>query len=108
MRVAQIVVTGASEYERKSQRIDAAVLAAAGHAIVPAGSAEIAHVYAPPQFPASAVRDLRVPYVASSSPEQGLFRRASEPRGVITPEVVPEAVEEGWFELTRDVLTVDG
>jgi len=62
-------------------------------------SDEIAHVYAPLQFPASAARDLRVPYAASGTPET---------RVVITPDVVPEVVEEGWFELTRDLLTVDG
>ncbi|MGZ7081319.1 MAG: hypothetical protein ACXVJT_18030, partial [Thermoanaerobaculia bacterium] len=83
MRVAQMVVRGASLYERKSQRIDAAALVAAGHEVVlieaparaPAPHFDVTHVYGPPSHVAS-----------------------GKARVVITPEVVPEAVEELWFD----------
>jgi len=94
MRVAQIVAEGASEYEKKHQRIDAANA-------VPVADADIVHVYAPPEFPASIVRGLRVPYVASGRPRQTLFRRVPDPVAVVTPENVPEAVEDVWFDLAR-------
>ena len=89
MRVAQILAEGAPEYERKHQRIDAAEA-------VPLRDAQAAHVYAPKEFPASLVRDLRVPYVASGMPKQG-WRKVAEPRIVLTHDVVPEAVEDAWF-----------
>src|SRR5512138_1118043 len=100
MRVAQIVVEGASEYERKHQRIDAS----GGLEIVGVSDSEIAHVYAPPEFPASAVRDLRVPYVASGTPRRTWLNHVSEPRLIITPENVPEAVEEIWFGVAPAIL----
>jgi len=97
MRVAQMILPGASAYEMKSQRIDAAALVEAGHEVVGVDVCEIAHLYAPAEFDASIVRDLAVPYVASGRPKRS-FRRAPEPRVVVTPEVVPEAVEEAWFD----------
>ena len=51
MKIAQIVVPGASEYERKSQRVDFAALSQAGHHVAVYSDAreprdeEIAHVY---------------------------------------------------------------
>jgi hypothetical protein len=51
MRIAQIVVPGASEYERKSQRVDFAALSQAGHHVAVYSDGrelrdeEIAHVY---------------------------------------------------------------
>jgi glycosyl transferase family 1 len=94
MRVAQIVVQGASEYERKHHRIDSADA-------VPLAEAELVHLYAPRDFPAAAVRGIRQPYVASGAPRQSFFRRVPEPSVLITPENVPEAVEAGWFENRR-------
>jgi hypothetical protein len=94
MRVAQILVEGASWYERKHHRID-------GIGAVPLGEAEIVHVYAPAEFPPSAVRNLRVPYVASGRPKQGLFKRVPEPVAVITFENAPEVVEDAWFETQK-------
>ena len=91
MRVAHIVVPGASEYERKHARIDATDAVATDEA-------ELVHLYAPQEFPASTILDLKVPYVASGVPRKRWLRRVIQPRIVITPENVPEAVEDGWFE----------
>ena len=90
MRVAHILVEGASEYERKHHRIDST-------ASVEPADAELIHLYAPLEFPPSTVSALRVPYVASGRPRQSFFRRAQQPAIVITPENVPEAVEDAWF-----------
>ena len=60
MRVAQMILPGASAYERKSQRIDAAALVEAGHEVVGVDECEIAHLYAPAEFSASVARELRV------------------------------------------------
>lgn len=91
MRVAHILVEGASEYERKHHRIDSA------DTVAPA-DADLIHLYAPSEFPAPAVQGLRVPYVASGKPRQSIFRHVTEPAAIITPENVPEAVEDAWFD----------
>jgi hypothetical protein len=91
MRVAHLLAEGASEYERKHHRIDSA------NGVEPA-DAELIHLYAPAMFPASTVRGLRVPYVASGKPRQEFLRHVEEPRVLITPDNVPEAVEDIWFE----------
>ena len=85
MKIAQIVVPGASEYERKSQRVDFAALSQAGHQVAvykdprDLRDEEVAHVYGP------APRRMRVPHVVESE------------------LALPEAVEEMyWMELTVD------
>jgi glycosyltransferase involved in cell wall biosynthesis len=76
MKIAQIVVPGASEYERKSQRIDFAALSEAQHEVAVYDDArqaagDIAHVYGRAK--------VRMPHV-------------------IDAEVaLPEAVEEHWW-----------
>src|SRR4051812_24373376 len=95
MRVAQILVEGASWYERKHHRID-------GVNAVPVDDADLVHVYAPDGFPPSTVRELRIPYVSSARPRQPLLHRVSEPARIITIENVPEAVEDAWFEKQND------
>jgi len=77
MKIAQIVVPGASEYERKSQRIDFAALSEAQHEV---------GVYADPRE----VRDADIAHVYG--------RAKVRIRHVIDAEVVlPEAVEEPWW-----------
>ena len=75
MRVAHILVEGASEYERKHHRIDSVEAVAAA-------DADLIHLYAPSEFPAAAVQGLRVPYVASGKPRQSIFRRVPEPAAI--------------------------
>jgi hypothetical protein len=97
VRVAQIVTSDASQYERKSQRIDAASLIAAGHTIVAdAREADIVHVYAGRELPPL---DFRTPFVASTGPKtrRFAFRRGAEPRAIVTPFNVPEAIETTYF-----------
>jgi len=97
VRVAQIVAPDASQYERKSQRIDAESLTAAGHTIVadPA-EADVAHVYAGRELPRI---EFRTPFVASAGRKKRRFslRGGAEPRAIVTPFNVPEAVETPYF-----------
>jgi glycosyltransferase involved in cell wall biosynthesis len=76
MKIAQIVAPGASEYERKSQRVDFAALTQAGHQVAVYQSAdvdaEIAHVY-------GKARRVRIPHVVEGELE------------------IPEAVEEHYW-----------
>lgn len=97
MRIVQIVLPGAAEFEKKSQRVDFASLSA-NHEVrvaplddVP--EADVAHVYGP--TPRS-IR-LRMPYVASSAPPQSRFSLRKPVQPAATLEIVPEAVEEIYF-----------
>jgi hypothetical protein len=98
--IAQLVLAGASEYERKSQRIDFASLPAEHDVrIGDAAGADLIHVYAP-----QAMRvDWKLPYVSNVRPQRRRFRRTAEPEHVITPlrdnadSRIPEAVEEIYF-----------
>lgn len=92
MRVAHLLAEGASEYERKHHRIDSADT-------VEPSDPELVHLYGPASFPASTVRGVRVPYVASGRPRQAFLRRVEEPRVLITPDNAPEAVEDVWFDI---------
>ncbi len=117
MRVAQIVLPGASEYERKCQRVDFAGLTALGHeAIVvdaagaAASGAAVAHVYAPRALPASLFAGFSLPYVASGAPpvSRWSFRRPAPPARIVSPlfdkgaagreTFLPEAVEDTYFD----------
>lgn len=110
MRIAQIILDGASLYERKAQRLDADALRAAGHDVVLAESgtvpaADIAHVYGPPTLPARPFFRFAIPYIASGevTPSRLWFRRAVPPRAVLSPVardgaiVLPEAVDDRYF-----------
>ena len=123
MRIVQIVLPGAGEFDKKSQRIDLASLSEKYQVVVAAihdaPQADIAHVYGP--VPHS-IR-LTMPYVASSAPARSRFsfRKPVQPaviasvlgprssvlasdgrqprtddRGART-EQLPEAVEEIYF-----------
>jgi glycosyltransferase involved in cell wall biosynthesis len=87
LRIRHIVAPDASEYERKSRRIDAAGLSEKFEVVE--GASDLVHVYGTPGR-------MTVPYVASKEPKRGLWRRP-QPRALITPFNVPEAVEESYF-----------
>jgi len=81
MKIAQIVAPGASEYERKSQRVDHAALAEAGHEVAvyqsAAVEADVAHVY-------GRIKRVRVPHVIDAELD------------------VPEAVEDLYWSAARE------
>jgi len=98
--IAQLLLPGASEYERKSQRIDFVSLSAEHDVrIGAAADADLIHVYAPNDMRV----DLNLPYVSNARPKRRRFRRTAQPERVITPlkdtvdSFVPEAVEEKYF-----------
>lgn len=99
MIVAQLVLPGASEYERKSQRIDFASLSAEHDVRVGAAAeADLIHVYAPEEM----FVELDRPYVSNGRPRRKRFRRMTPPERIITPlkgamSFIPEAVEENYF-----------
>jgi len=114
-RIAHIILPNASEYERKSQRIDQAALAGSHEVVVvpvaEAGrsGAKVAHVYASEELPAAAFLRFPLPYVASADLRRSRWqlRRPVEPRFVVSPlapdghprfRSLPEAVEERYFE----------
>lgn len=116
MRIAQIVLPGASEYERKSQRADREALAAKHEVLVVTpeeartSGADVAHVYASGELPAGPFVRFPIPYVASAAMKQSRWslRRPTPP--VQVPEL-PEVVEERYFgasheDVPRDVKVV--
>ncbi len=105
MIIAQLLLDGASEYERKSQRLDFAALSAWHEVrLGDVRGAEIVHVYAPADFDGAVIRDLSVPYISNAHPRQRRFRTAAQPHRVITPlqggddAAIPEAVDDRYFE----------
>jgi hypothetical protein len=99
VRIAQFLLPGASEYERKLQRIDAASLTAAGFELTNENDADVAHVYGPDPLPR--LHALRIPFVANARPRSRWWRRAPEPNVVISPlkdaNFVPEAIDDLYF-----------
>ncbi|HET7435931.1 MAG TPA: hypothetical protein VFN10_14580 [Thermoanaerobaculia bacterium] len=106
MRIAQVILPGASAYERKSQRIDHAALAALHDVqVVPLEEvrsvrADLAHVYAPRELRPADFAGFPLPYVSSAPLPQTRWswRRPVAPRMVVDPFTLPEAVEEHFFE----------
>src|SRR5258708_5679285 len=93
MRVAQIILAGASLYEMKMQRIDAALPGV--ECVDNAFGFDLAHVYGPSPLPR---RRIGVPYVANARMPQHWWQpRIPQPRAVVTPFEIPEAVEETFF-----------
>jgi len=86
MKIAQIVTPGASEYERKSQRVDFAALSQAGHQVAVYQSAdvdaEVAHVY-------------------------GKAKRVRIPHLIDAELAIPEAVEESYWTVNGQPPTVN-
>lgn len=115
MRITQIVLPGASPFERKCQRVDFATLSSAHEVVAIASVAEtpatdVAHVYGPTPLPRAPFIGFAPPYVASSAPavRRLAFRKATLPRVIVTPldvergraplhQFLPEAVEEHYF-----------
>lgn len=100
MIIAQFLLPGASEYERKSHRIDFASLSAEHDVrIGSANGADLIHVYAPDDVRV----DWKLPYVSNVRPKRRRFRRTAQPERVITPlknstdSFIPEAVDEIYF-----------
>ena len=100
MRIAQIVLPDASQYERKCQRADRAALAERHQIVEDVGNTEVAHVYAGVELPRAAFVGFPVPYVASApmAKSRWNWRKPVEPRMVVTPENLPEVVEEAYFD----------
>lgn len=103
MIIAQLLIPGASEYERKSQRIDFAALSAEHDVRVgDVAGADLVHVYAPVNFDPAIVGGL--PYVSNARPKKRRFRKTAQPLQVITPlkettdAYVPEVVEDIYFD----------
>ena len=106
MRIAQVVLPTASEYERKSQRIDFATLSGRHEvAVVPlhdvkTSGAQVAHIYASEELPRADFVAFPVPYVSSAplKTARWSWRKPAEPDYVVTPLELPEAVEDAWFD----------
>jgi hypothetical protein len=123
MRIAQVLLASASEYERKSQRIDAESLMPQHEVrtLSPDGAApssvtsvrlndlsgalaavDIVHLYSSATIPARIARRIPVPCVASAAVHTSRlpWRRPSAPERLISPlgpGAVQEAVEKEFF-----------
>lgn len=106
MRLAQVLLPSASEYERKSQRIDFAALSTS-HDVALVSIPEItrerfdvAHVYAGKELASAAFVRFPVPYLSSAPLPKSRWslRKPVAPAQVVTPLNLPEAVEETYFQ----------
>ncbi|HSY49167.1 MAG TPA: glycosyltransferase [Thermoanaerobaculia bacterium] len=104
MIIAQLLLAGASEYERKSQQIDFAALSAEHDVrLGEIANADLVHIYAPRELDPAVVRDLGLPYVSNALPKTHMFRKTVQPTHVITPlkgtdaTHIPEAVADAYF-----------
>ena len=99
MRIAQIVLPPISEYERKSQRQDRAGLAESHELVDDPRNADVAHVYTSANLPRGSFVGFPAPYVASApmASSRWSWRKPVEPRAVVTPESIPEAVDDAYF-----------
>src|SRR5690349_14869064 len=101
MRVLQILLKSASEFEKKCQRVDFAELSKTHEIVVVdsprnAPKADVAHVYGQP----TDLIGFSTPYVASSAPAKRrfAFRQPAQPIAFVGPKDVPEAVEDVFFK----------
>jgi hypothetical protein len=118
MRIAQMVLPSASEYERKSQRADHAALVerhevtAISLDAVGDVRADVAHVYASGELPPAAFVKFPIPYVSAAPMHQSRWnwRRLGSglsfsikpvaPSAIVSPlgeNPLPEVVEERYF-----------
>lgn len=124
MIVGQILLSEASEYEKKCQRIDHAILAgklsvrlwpeerigASGLASqLKEASVQLAHAYGDVSRNSAFLERIEVSWVASSSPRRSRFRigRSNLPAlvaGPLTDPALPEAVEPGYFSVERGLI----
>jgi hypothetical protein len=104
VRIAQIILPGASAYERKCQRVDRAALAGTHDVIViaageaRASGADVAHVYAIGELPVATFVRFPLPYIATADVRRSRwpFRRATEPDYVVSPII--EKVEQSRYQ----------
>ncbi|MEA2165188.1 MAG: hypothetical protein QOK37_3315 [Thermoanaerobaculia bacterium] len=105
--IAQLLLPGASAYERKSQAIDAAALSADHDVrIGSADGADIVHIYAPRVLDPAAVRGITAPFVSNARLSIGRWhwRKPPRPARVISPlketpdTFIPEAVDDHYFD----------
>jgi hypothetical protein len=103
MRILQITLPGASEFEKKCQRTDFAALSGKHEVMVATSTrdtppADLAHIYGPAPLPPGPLVGFTMPYVASSAPARSRlsFRRPAQPAVIVS---APEAVEEIYFAL---------
>jgi hypothetical protein len=108
VRIAQLILPGVSEYERKSQRIDQIALSERHEVIVASlesmmeTDADIAHVYASGELPSAPFVRIRMPYVSSIGfkPARWRWPRPKPPVRIVSPlgeNALPESVEERYF-----------
>ncbi|HVG24379.1 MAG TPA: glycosyltransferase [Thermoanaerobaculia bacterium] len=97
MRIAQIILPGASEYERKSQRADRAALEGRYEFVDEVRKSDLAHVYGVGKLPATLRID--VPYVSSASMTRSRWpwTRSSAAARVMTWRELPEVVDDTYF-----------
>ncbi len=107
MIIAQLLLPGASAYERKSQAVDAAALSAEHDVRVgDLEQADIIHIYAPRIADPAALRDITLPFVSNARTKAARFswRKSPQPARVISPlketleTFIPEAVDDRYFE----------
>jgi hypothetical protein len=94
--IAQLLLPGASAYERKSQAIDAAALAEEHDVLVGDIDADIVHIYAPRILDPATLRDLTLPFLSNARPKAARFswRKVRQPARVITPLKEPTPPRE--------------
>ena len=105
MRIAQIILPTASDFDRRSQQTDAALLATRHEVLTTsfegavAAGAAVAHVYAGAGFDAPGARQFPLPWVATAAPRQRRFiwRKPAVPDAVLSSLDLPEAVDESYF-----------
>ena len=99
MRIAQIVLPGVSQYETKCQRADRAALSGQHEFVDDVRKADVAHVYAGMDLPRGDFVGFPVPYVASAplASARWDWRKPAAPRVVVTPENLPEVVDDRYF-----------
>ena len=120
MRIAHIILSGASPFELKCQRADAQALASehdvfTTHDLEGAVGSDVAHVYGPSPLPRLRRGHFAGPFVASGAPPIRRFewRPAARPAAVLTAlrnddpalRFVPECVESLFFDAVRVART---
>ena len=115
MRIAQVILSSATQYERKCQRVDHAGLSAQHEVVLTTLEAaadagcDVAHLYAGAGIPGAGVVSFPLPYVSSApvATSRWRLRKPVPPRYVVSPladdsSLLPEAVEDVYF---RDAQT---
>jgi glycosyltransferase involved in cell wall biosynthesis len=110
MRIAQIILSSATHYERKCQRVDHAGLSDRHEVVLTTleGAADarcdVAHLYAGASIPGAGLVGFPLPYVSSApvAASRWSLRKPVLPRYVVSPladepSLLPEAVEDVYF-----------